>query len=218
MSLVLFELRGVQFAHHGRPPVFTGADLTLCAGERLGLIGPNGSGKTTLLHLMVGLLRRRGGELVAFGRPRRIEEDFREVRTRAGLLFQDPDDQLFCPTVLEDVAFGPLNLGHARAAAAAMARRTLDALGLHGFEHRITYQLSGGEKRLVALASVLAMEPDVLLLDEPSTGLDESAERRLLDTLKALPQAMVLVSHDPAFLDRLVTRRIRIADGRLEPA
>ena len=130
----------------------------------MGLTGPNGSGKSTLLKLIVGLVRATAGRVEVFGRFRTCERDFHEVRGRVGLLFQDSDDQLFCPTVAEDVAFGPLNLGQSRDAARRIVTETLDALGLADYQDRITYQLSGGEKRLVALAAVLAMQPEVLLL------------------------------------------------------
>jgi cobalt/nickel transport system ATP-binding protein len=166
----------------------------------------------------VGLRRPTAGEVWAFGRPRRLETDFHEVRNRVGLLFQDADDQLFCPTVLEDVAFGPLNLGHSRSQAVAAARGALSFLGLSEFEGRVTHRLSAGEKRLVALATVLAMDPQVLLLDEPTNGLDEATEARLTAHLAAASQAMLIVSHDRAFLERLATRAVALVDGRLEPA
>ena len=216
MSEPLLSLRGVRFAYDADRPVLEGVDLELAAGERLGLTGPNGSGKTTLLHLVVGLLRPTAGEIEAFGQVRRVERDFVEVRRRAGLLFQDPEDQLFCPTVAEDVAFGPLNLGKSREEAMALVADTLDRLGLAGYEPRITYKLSGGEKRLVSLAAVLAMEPDVLLLDEPTSGLDEEHEARLLAILADLPQALIAVSHDRDFLRKVATRQARLAGGRIE--
>jgi cobalt/nickel transport system ATP-binding protein len=147
-----------------------------------------------------------------------VEADFHEVRARAGLLFQDSDDQLFCPTVLEDVAFGPLNLGRTTEEARTDALRTLAALGLSGFEERVTHRLSAGEKRLVALATVLAMNPRVLLLDEPTNGLDEATETRLTELLAGMPQAMLIVSHDRRFLERLATRAVVLAEGRLAQA
>jgi cobalt/nickel transport system ATP-binding protein len=130
----------------------------------------------------------------------RVEKDFASVRQRIGLLFQDADDQLFSPTVLEDVAFGPLNLGKTKEEAKTIAQKTLRSLGLAGFEDRVTHKLSGGEKRLVSLATVLAMEPAVLLLDEPTTGLDETTERRLVEILKGLDLSYLLVSHNMDFL------------------
>jgi cobalt/nickel transport system ATP-binding protein len=139
------------------------------------------------------------------GRPAKEEKDFRGVRKRIGLLFQDADDQLFSPTVLEDVAFGPLNLGKSQDEAQEIATKTLASLGLIGFEGRVTHKLSGGEKRLVSLATVLAMEPDVLLLDEPTTGLDEATEDRLVDILKDLDVSYILVSHNMDFLKEVTT-------------
>jgi len=204
----------VRFAHDGRS-VLRGVDCRLHAGDRLALLGANGAGKTTLLHLLVGLIRPDAGEVVAFGRPCRHEADFVPMRARVGLLFQHSDDQLFCPTVLDDVAFGPLNLGRPPSEARAVAEATLAALGLDGFAGRVTYRLSSGEKRLVALATVLAMEPEVLLLDEPTNGLDEATEARLITHLAGLEQAMVIVSHDRRFLGQLVNRAAVLRDGVL---
>ena len=213
----LLRLRGVGFSYLAGPPVLEEVGLELCAGQRVGLVGANGSGKTTLLHLIVGLLRPTAGEIEAFGSVRREERDFVEVRRRAGLLFQDPEDQLFCPTVAEDVAFGPLNLGKSRDEVAAIVGDTLERLGLAGYERRITYKLSGGEKRLVSLAAVLAMQPDALLLDEPTAGLDETSEARLLEILSQLPLAMLVVSHDRTFLNATTERAVRLNGGHLAP-
>ena len=206
----LIHLSGVGLVREGGRTVLDGIDFAVAPGERVGLIGANGVGKTSLLHLIVGLLPLAAGTVSAFGRSARTERDFADIRRRVGLLFQDSDDQLFCPTVGEDVAFGPLNLGASRAEAEAITTHTLAQLGLAGFERRITYRLSGGEKRLVALATVLAMRPDVLLLDEPTIGLDEDAEARMLALLASLDQAMVIVSHDQRIIDRLATRVVRL--------
>ena len=217
MSQLLIALEGIGFSYGPDRPVLCDCTFGLRAQERVGLVGPNGSGKTTLLWLIVGLLKPTAGRVWAFGRVRAEERDFREVRARAGLLFQDSDDQLFCPTVAEDVAFGPLNLGRPRDQVRRIVARTLDALGLNGYEKRITYRLSGGEKRLVALATVLAMEPEVLLLDEPTAGLDEEACQRVTRVLAGLPQAMLIVSHDRPFLDRMASRTVCLRRGRVEP-
>lgn len=210
-----FELKDIRFGYPGRPAVLDGIGLDLHPGERLCLTGFNGAGKSTLLHIMVGLLRPQSGEVIAFGSRRKAEADFVEVRRRAGLVFQDPDDQLFCPTVAEDVAFGPLNLGRSRTEALAIVDRVLDRLNLTAFRNRITHKLSGGEKRLVTLAAVLAMEPDVLLLDEPTNALDEPTTARLVEILLSLSQAMVIVSHDPHFREKVATRTVRLENGRL---
>jgi cobalt/nickel transport system ATP-binding protein len=214
---ILFELSDVTVERAGRP-VLDRVCLTLMTGTRLALMGAVGAGKTTLLRTLVGLEPPTSGRLVAFGRERRVEADFYDVRTRAGLLFQDPDDQLFSPTVIEDVAFGPLNLGLTRAAAVERAEATLGRLGLAHLSTRVTHHLSGGEKRLVSLAAVLAMEPQILLLDEPTNALDQAHLDRLAEILAGLPVAMVIVSHDRLFLERLATRAVLLKDGRLTPA
>lgn len=214
---VFFELEGVTVERAGRR-VLDGVSMRLAPGERLALVGANGAGKTTLLRTLVGLEKPKGGRIVAFGAERRVEKDFREVRARAGFLFQDPDDQLFSPTVIEDVAFGPLNLGLAREAAIARAEATLARLHLGHLARRVTHRLSGGEKRLVGLAGVLAMQPDVLLLDEPTNALDETHLARLVEILSGLDLAMVIVSHDRAFLEKLAGRAMLLEDGRLADA
>jgi cobalt/nickel transport system ATP-binding protein len=210
------DLRDVDFSYGPDRPVLSGCNLRLEPGQRLALEGANGSGKTTLLHLIVGLLRPQRGSIEVFGKPRTGEADFHEVRRRVGLVFQDADDQLFCPTVAEDVAFGPLCLGKPRDEVRGIVSSTLAALGLAGYERRITYRLSGGEKRLVALATVLAMSPDVLLLDEPVATLDDQAVARLIGVLAALPQAMLVVSHQPAFRQAVTQGTLRLQNGRIE--
>jgi len=131
------------------------------------------------------------------------------------LLFQDPDDQLFSPTVIEDVAFGPLNLGHSRENALNIARQTLANLGLEGFEDRITFKLSGGEKRLVSLATVLAMEPDVVLLDEPLTGLDTDTTSKIAEIISNLDQSCIIISHDIDFLLYTTTKICTLKHGKI---
>jgi cobalt/nickel transport system ATP-binding protein len=215
MNELLVELRDVDFAYEPGRPVLRSCNFSLRSGERVALLGPNGCGKTTLLHLIVGLLRPNGGQIEVFGRRRVAEADFHEVRCRVGLLFQDADDQLFCPTVAEDVAFGPLNLGKSRDEVRRIVASTLNSLGLAGYEHRVTYRLSGGEKRLVALATVLAMQPDVLLLDEPSGELDDDATERLISVFARLPQAMLVVSHDRTFWEAVTTSAVELREGRV---
>ncbi|MHB8900071.1 MAG: energy-coupling factor ABC transporter ATP-binding protein [Thermoguttaceae bacterium] len=214
MNDTLVELDQVTF-RYGERTVLDRCDLRLHAGERLGLSGANGSGKTTLLALIVGLHRPQQGRVIVLGKERRTEAEFREIRGPVGMLFQDSDDQLFSPTVAEDVAFGPFNLGKSRAEVEAIVTRTLGQLGLEGYARRVTYKLSGGEKRLVAIATVLAMEPRVLLLDEPTAGLDEAAAERVAQILIGLPQAMLLVSHDRGFLNRVASGTARLEAGRL---
>ena len=205
MSEPLIEMYNITFAYPGAPrPVFQDFNFQLLPEQHVGLIGPNGCGKTTLLHLIMGLLKPQAGRIVIFGQEVSNERDFVGVRQKVGLLFQNADDQLFCPTVLEDVAFGPLNQGKAPAKAIRIARETMEKLGLEGFEDRVTYKLSGGEKKLVSLATVLAMEPQLLLLDEPTTGLDGSTRHRLIHILQDLDIAYMIVSHERDFLNHTV--------------
>ena len=205
MSEALIELHDVTSTYPGATdPVFQGLSYELPKRMQIGLIGPNGCGKTTLLHLIMGLLRPQEGSMVIFGQQVKREKDFVKVRQKVGLLFQNADDQLFCPTVLEDVAFGPLNKGKPPTQAIRIARETMARLGLEGFEDRVTYKLSGGEKKLVSLATVLAMHPEVLLLDEPTAGLDEKTKERLVSILKNLDITFMVVSHETDFLEHTV--------------
>ena len=206
----------MEFSYSPDRPVLGGCSIRLEPGQRVALTGANGSGKTTLLHMIVGLVRPSAGKIEIFGKERREEADFYEVRRRVGLLFQDSDDQLFCPTVAEDAAFGPLNLGFGRDQVRQIVSQTLADLGLGGYENRITYQLSSGEKRLAALATILAMQPDVLLLDEPTNSLDDQAVQRLLEILRRLPQAIILVSHDREFRRQVTDYTLMLRNGHLE--
>jgi cobalt/nickel transport system ATP-binding protein len=210
----LISLKKIRFKYNSRY-VLDAVDFDVQPGERIGLVGPNGAGKTTLCHIIMGLLKPESGEVEIFGKVRKEENDFAEIRGKIGFLFQDADDQLFCPTVLEDVAFGPLNLGKSVEQAKHIVRRTLAALKLESFEERITYQLSGGEKRLVSLATVLAMEPEVLILDEPTTGLDEATTARLAENLKDSDLSVIVISHDKDFVRQTTDILYEIRNGKI---
>ena len=208
----LVRLSGLHVARGGRP-VLSGVDLHLAKAERLALLGRNGAGKTTLLRSIIGLETAGSGQVALFGAPCRTEADFRRHRPRIGFLFQDSDDQLFCPSVIEDVAFGPLNLGHAPPKALAMAEAVLQDLGIAHLAPRFTHRLSGGEKRLVALAGLLAMQPDLLLLDEPTAAMDAESAALLIAALRGFSGAMILVSHDAGLVAGLATRALRLDRG-----
>ena len=201
---LILKLRDINFQYPAGKQVLHNLNLDFEKGERMGLTGPNGSGKTTLFYLILGLLQPDSGIIKIFDKPRTKESDFRGVRRRIGLMFQNPDDQLFCPTVEEDVAFGPLNLGKTRDEALFIVEGILDKIGLSGFGNRITYELSGGEKKLVALAAVLAMEPEVLLLDEPFAGLDRHTSECIVSVLKKSALSYIIISHDQEFLEKTV--------------
>ncbi len=219
MSEPLIELREITYTYPGASrPVFQGFNFQLLPDNHIGLTGPNGCGKTTMLHLIMGLLRPQAGSILVFGEEVKKEQDFVRVRQQVGLLFQNADDQLFCPTVIEDVAFGPLNQGKSPAEAIRIARETMEHLGLAGFEDRVTYKLSGGEKRLVSLATVLAMQPRLLLLDEPTTGLDEATRHRLVHILQDLDIAYMIVSHEPEFLNHTVKQCCHVHSHCCQPA
>lgn len=211
----IIRLQNICYAYPGRAPVLSDLDFSLRSGERIGLVAPNGSGKTTVFHIIMGLLAPDSGRIEIFNHHMQEEKDFVAARRRIGMLFQDADDQLFSPTVLEDVAFGPLNMGKSKEAAMEISRQTLAMLGLKGFEGRVTYRLSGGEKRLVALATVLAMEPEALLLDEPTSGLDENTKARLKEILQSLDLSYILISHEFDFMVDMVTAYYTIANGNI---
>ncbi|MCW5625612.1 MAG: ABC transporter ATP-binding protein [Burkholderiales bacterium] len=211
----LVRVAGLSFRYGGAAPVLRNLDLALRAEDRLGIAGANGCGKSTLLRILMGLHGGWQGSVTLFGQDCRMEQEFMPLRGRIGLLFQDSDDQLFCPTVEEDVAFGPFNQGLTATDVESRVVQALTELDLVHLRHRPIGHLSGGEKRQVALAGLLAMQPEVLLLDEPTTGLDEAARERLIAILLNLRQAMVIVSHERDFLDRVATRRARLHDGVL---
>jgi len=199
----------------GHRRVLAGTGFTLGADERLLIDGTSGAGKSTLLHALLGFVPRSAGQIELLGRARVSEADFAAARGPVGLLFQDPDDQLLGPSVLEDVEFGPLNLGVDPAAARRRARELLQRLDIETLGERPVHELSGGEKRLAALAGVLAMAPRVLLLDEPTAGLDPDSAQQLLAALLATGVPMVIASHDPVCRQRLATRTLALRGGRL---
>ena len=195
--------------------ILDGLNLSLAPGQQLGLAGPNGSGKTTLLSLMMGLLTPVSGTVEIFGQERRTEKDFQQVRPQMGFVFQDANDQLFCPTVADDIAFGPLNMGLGRAEVEAVVDEVLALLHLEGFGPRVTYDLSGGEKKLVSIGTALALRPRMLILDEPTNSLDEKTVLRLEEILRSCELPYIIVSHDRGFLERTTTTILTIGEGRL---
>ncbi len=212
----MISLRNLTFGYSNGKKIFNNLNFSIKEGDRIGLIGPNGAGKTTLLHLIMGLLKPDSGEIEIFGKIRKEEHDFIEVRQRIGLLFQDSDDQLFCPTVEEDIAFGPLNLGKSHEETKLIVKETCKKLGLNGYEKKVTHKLSGGEKRLVALATVVAMHPECYLLDEPATGLDEDTTIRLLNYLKENTHTFLIITHDYNFLKNVAEKIYLLRQGSIK--
>lgn len=209
------ELQNITYHHRqDREPLLNNLNWKI-DDKHLGLIGPNGCGKTTLLRIMVGLTKPTSGTILFQGIPLTSQKDFTPLRKKTGFLFQHSDDQLFSPTVLEDVAFGPLNLGCTPEEAIEIARSTLNRLGLNGFEERITHRLSGGEKKLVALATVIAMKPSLLLLDEPTNNLDPTTQARLIEILQDLNLPSIIISHDWDFLHDTTSALYTIEHGHI---
>ena len=212
----IIKLERISFAYPGESILFDRLGFEFRQGDRIGLVGPNGSGKTTLFHIMIGLIKPMLGNVTSFGKIRTTESDFREMRKNIGLLFQDADNQLFCPTVTEDIAFGPLNLGKSHDEVHEIVEHTLEILGLKGFENRVTHNLSGGEKKLVSLATVLAMRPKALLLDEPTTGLDEDVTKRIIQVLNDLNLSFVGISHDKDFLNETTQKIFKLNNSDIK--
>lgn len=209
----VLEVKGLSYTYPDGTPALREVSFALQAGETVGLIGPNGAGKSTLLLHLNGLLQGPG-EVWVGGLSLR-NGSLREIRRRVGLVFQDPDDQLFMPSVREDVAFGPLNLGLPQEEIEARVARALEQVGMGGAAHRSPHHLSFGERKRVALATVLAMEPDVLLLDEPTANLDPRARRQLLNLLPTLPQTKLLATHDLEAVVELCGRVLLLDQGQL---
>jgi cobalt/nickel transport system ATP-binding protein len=205
--------RGLSYAYPGGHAALRGVELHVGHGERVALLGPNGAGKTTLMLHLNGLLTGEG-ELEVAGLCV-TGDDMRELRARVGLVFQDPDDQLFMTTVREDVAFGPLNLGLDRAEVEERIREALRAVGMRDAGERSPHQLSMGERRRVAIATVLAMRPRLLVLDEPSASLDPRGRRELLDVLEDIPGTMLVATHDLPLAAELCERAVILDGGRI---
>lgn len=215
MNTPLVEISNISYSYpQGGQSVLKAASFGF-GQKKKGLIGPNGCGKTTLLHILMGLILPDSGEVRFEGTALKTEADFFKLRSQVGFLFQNADDQLFCPTVIEDVAFGPLNLGKTAEEAQAISQTTLDRLGISDFGPRLTHKLSGGEKKLVSLATVLAMEPRVLVLDEPTNTLDPATRDRLADLLVELDLPCLIVSHDWDFLAKTAEEFWTIEDGQV---
>ncbi|GGM45603.1 cobalt ABC transporter ATP-binding protein [Longimycelium tulufanense] len=195
----------------GRQALF-GVDLRIEPGERVALLGPNGAGKTTLALHLNGVLSGGGGTVHVSGLPV-CRPNLREIRRRVGLLFQDPDDQLFMPTVSEDVGFGPANFGLRGEALRQRVRQALAAVGMTEHVDRSPLHLSGGQRRRVGLACVLACEPDILVLDEPSANLEPVARRELAEVLGELGHTMLMVTHDLPYALQLCPRAVLVDGG-----
>ena len=208
------ELRDVHFTYGDGHAALDGVSLQINAGERIAVLGPNGAGKSTLCLHLNGILRPRSGAVLLDGRPV-DDSSMTQVRRRVGVVFQDPDDMLFMPTVEQDVAFGPANLGLSAADVEQRVVTALDMVGMAEVRARPPHHLSFGQRKRVAAAAVLAMEPDVLVLDEPSSNLDPQARREFAEILGRLPQTLVMVTHDLPYAWQLCDRAVIVDHGRV---
>jgi cobalt/nickel transport system ATP-binding protein len=212
--VTVLEVRDLAFSYPDGTLALDGVDLTVERGERLAVLGPNGAGKTTLVLTLNGINVASRGTVAVAGLP--VEKaNLAEVRRRVGIVFQDPDDQLFMPTVRDDVAFGPSNLGLRGDELAARTAEALVAVGMLDAAERAPHHLSFGERRRVALATVLAMRPDVLVLDEPSSNLDPVARRELAEIVVGLDVTTIMVTHDLPYALQLCARAVILDGGRI---
>lgn len=209
----ILEVEGLTFAYPDGRQALRDVGFTVQEGEKVALTGPNGAGKSTLLLHLNGILRGQGRLRVAG--LEMTERNLGAIRRVVGLVFQDPDDQLFAPTVYEDVGFGPLYMGLSEAEVRERVRRALAAVGAAGFEDRMPHHLSLGERKRVAIATVLAMEPRILVCDEPSLGLDPRGRRTLIEFLRSLRQTMLVASHDMRLVRELCPRTIILDGGHI---
>jgi cobalt/nickel transport system ATP-binding protein len=206
------EVSGLAFAYPDGHQALFGVDLRIERGERVALLGPNGAGKTTLVLHLNGV-HRAGAGTVRVGGMEVTREHVQEIRRRVGIVFQDPDDQLFMPTVADDVAFGPANFGVTEPELALRVKEALEAVGVAELADRSPMHLSGGQRRRAALATVLACDPEILVLDEPSTHLDPVARRELAEVLLGLDRTMLMVTHDLPYALQLCPRSVVIDGG-----
>jgi cobalt transport protein ATP-binding subunit len=207
------EVRSLRFAYPDGNQALRGVDLHISPGEKVALVGPNGAGKSTLILHLNGILRGEG-EVQVCGVPVQ-DETLGKIRASVGLVFQDPDDQLFSPSVGEDVAFGPMYMGLAEAEVGRRVDQALAAVGMPGSGERVPHHLSGGEKKRIAIATVLAMEPEILVLDEPTAGLDPRGRRGLIRLLAELPQTMLVSTHDLRMVEELFPRTVVLDQGQI---
>jgi len=206
------SIENLSYVYPDGQRALCGVSLSIQEGETVALIGPNGAGKSTLLLHLNGLLHSHDGVVKVLGQPVH-EKNLKTIRRLVGIVFQNPDDQLFSPTVFDDVAFGPLNLGMKEPEVRCAVQQALKVVGMTGYEKRTPHHMSLGEKRRIAIATVLAMSPSVLVLDEPSANLDPYGKWHLIELLRSLPQTKLIVSHDLEMVQALCSRVIVMDEG-----
>lgn len=209
----MIEFQNVSFSYDGDHPVVEGLSFTIDKGECVGLIGANGAGKSTIMKLLLGLLVGKG-RIAVDGLPMN-KQNLPKIRQTVGFVLQDSDNQMFMPTVYEDMIFGPRNYGLSKEQAEQRVDDVLNRLGLMELKHRYNHKISGGEKRMAAIATILAMEPEVILMDEPSTALDPVNRRTVINTINTLPQTKLIASHDLDMILDTCQRVILLSYGKI---
>ena len=207
----VLSVHDLHFSYHDEHVALRGVSFELCEGDKVALVGPNGAGKSTLMLHLNGILTGKGDVIV--GNAHITRDNLPAVRAMVGVVFQSPDDQLFSPTVFEDVAFGPLHMGLPNDEVLARVDTALEAVRMSGFKDRLSHHLSVGEKKRIAIATVLSMNPQILILDEPSAGLDPRARRALINLLRDLPITMLVSTHDMKLVEELFPRTIVMDEG-----
>ncbi|MGQ9664044.1 MAG: energy-coupling factor ABC transporter ATP-binding protein [bacterium] len=214
-NTILIKLNNIKFGYPGLNPLFNELNFEVSKGAHIGIIGPNGCGKTTLFNIIMGFVKPSFGDVEIFGKCRKTENDFQEVRQRIGYLFQNSDDQLFCPSVREEIAFGLLNYRILKQEIEKRIQEVLRLMGLEGFEERAPYHLSAGEKKRLAIATVLAMKPEILFFDEPTNELDESGINSVIEILHN-NMTYIIISQDINFLKKTVSTIYTIEKEKLK--
>ncbi len=209
----IIRIDNLSFSYPDGQQALTDVNLTIYQGETVALIGPNGAGKSTLLLHLNGILHS-DGVVKVLGRPVN-DKNLRWVRSKVGLIFQNPDDQLFSPTVFDDVAFGPINMGYSEAEVRESVTRALDWVGMTGYEQRSPHHLSVGEKKRIAIATVLSMNPEILVIDEPTSNLDPGSKWSLIELLRGLAITKIIASHDLELVQALCHRAIVLDRGEV---
>jgi len=207
----VISVHDLHFSYHDHHAALRGVSFDLCEGDKVALVGPNGAGKSTLMLHLNGILTGQGD--VTVGNARITRDNLPAIRAMVGLVFQNPDDQLFSPTVFEDVAFGPLHMGLPKDEVIARVESALNAVRMADYRERMSHHLSVGEKKRIAIATVLSMNPQILVLDEPSAGLDPRARRTLINLLRELPITMLVSTHDMKLVEELFPRTIVMDEG-----
>ncbi len=207
------KVENLHFSYPDGHVALRGVSMNLCPGDKVALVGPNGAGKSTLMLHLNGILAGQG--IIEVGGMQLTRENLPVLRAMVGVVFQNPDDQLFSPTVFEDVAFGPLHMGLPEDEVIARVDAALEAVRMSAYHDRLSHHLSVGEKKRIAIATVLSMDPKILILDEPSAGLDPRARRTLINLLRDLPITMLVSTHDLKLVQELFPRTIVMDDGRI---